>query len=40
MSDVSHEPPSLYSIGVDYQRNDGGFIQKHANIVHSSRELN
>jgi pre-mRNA-splicing helicase BRR2 len=28
--------PGLYSIGVDYQDDDGGLVQKHADIAHSA----
>lgn len=28
--------PALYSVGVDYQEDDGGLVQKRADIVHSA----
>lgn len=31
--------PALYSVGVDYQEDDSGLIQKRADIVHSAAVL-
>ena len=31
--------PALYSVGVDYQEDDGGLVQKRADIVHSAAVL-
>ena len=31
--------PGLYGVGVDYQEDDGGLVQKRADIVHSAAAL-
>lgn len=31
--------PALYSVGVDYQEDDNGLVQKRADIVHSAAAL-
>jgi pre-mRNA-splicing helicase BRR2 len=31
--------PGLYGVGVDYQENDGGLVQKRADIAHSAAVL-
>ena len=31
--------PALYSVGVDYQEDDGGLVQKRADVVHSAAAL-
>ncbi|KAI0062804.1 Sec63-domain-containing protein [Artomyces pyxidatus] len=31
--------PALYSVGVDYQEEDGGLVQKRADIIHSAAAL-
>lgn len=31
--------PALYSVGVDYQEDDLGLVQKHADIIHTAAAL-
>jgi hypothetical protein len=35
---VCSSPPGLYGVGVDYQEDDGGLVQKRADIIHSAAQ--